>query len=332
MHASIRATIDNGLEAVVESRMPLHYAEGADAALDRPAAVRSASSLAWVPGGVAVVQDDANFIGVFDPNGARTRAIALPPGHEGLRLFDDHRGNKAHKLDLEACVAVEHAGDTLLLALGSGSTPRREQAVLVRGWATGSPTVECVHLPQLYDALRAQRAFSGSELNVEGAIVVGDRLRLFGRGNGAPRDGILPVNATCELDWTRFLAHVLDPAREPVPPLAAVVRYDLGTLEGVPLGFTDATIWRDGTLYSAAAEESPDAVRDGRVAGSVIGVIDRAGARWAPLVEPSGRMFDGKVEGVVASRDATDRLLVVVDADDPGASSMLCTVRLRGDW
>jgi hypothetical protein len=324
--------MDHGLEAIVESRMPLRYAEGADAALDRPAAVRSASSLAWVPGGIAVVQDDANFIGVFDPNGARTRAIALPTGHEGVRLFDDRRGNKAHKLDLEACVAVEHAGDTLLLALGSGSTTRREQVVLVRGWATGRPSVECVHLPRLYEALRAERAFSGSELNVEGTIVVGDRLRLFGRGNGTPRDGVLPVNATCEFDWTRFLSHVLDPAHHPVPAITCVVRYDLGSLDGVPLGFTDAAVRRDATLYSAAAEESPDAVRDGRVAGSVIGVIDRAGARWAPLTEPSGRLFDGKVEGLVVSRDASDRLLVVVDADDPGAGSMLCTVLLHGDW
>jgi hypothetical protein len=333
VHTSIGATMSRGLEAIVESRMPLHYAEGADTALDRPAVVRSASSLAWVPGGVAVVQDDANFIGVFDPNGARTRAIALPSGHEGRRLFDDHRGNKAHKLDLEACVAVEHAGDTLLLALGSGSTPRREQVVLVRGWATGNPNVECVHLPRLYDALRTEREFSGSELNLEGAIVDGDRLRLFSRGNGAPRDGILPVNATCELDWMQFIAHVLDPARHPLPAITRVVRYDLGSLDGVPLGFTDAAVWRRGTLYSAAAEESPDAVRDGRVAGSVIGVIDHAGgARWAPLIEPSGRLCDGKVEGLVVTRDAIDRLLVVVDADDPGAGSMLCSVRLHGDW
>jgi hypothetical protein len=333
VHASIGATMGRGLEAIVDSQMPLRYAEGADAALDRPAVVRSASSLAWVPGGIALVQDDANFIGVFDPDGARTRAIALPAGHEGRRLFDDRRGNKALKLDLEACVAVEHAGDTLLLVLGLGSTPRREQVVLVRGWATGSPTVESVHLPRLYEALRAEQAFSGSELNVEGAIVDGDRLRLFGRGNGAPRDGVLPVNATCELDWTSFLAHVLDPAGQPVPALTGVVRYELGTLEGVPLGFTDAAGWRGGTLYSAAAEESPDAVRDGRVVGSAVGVIDAAaGARWAPLIEPSGRLFDGKVEGMVVARDAFDRLLVVVDADDPAAGSTLCRVQLRGDW
>ena len=321
------------LEAIVESCMPLRYAEGADAALDRPALVRAASSLAWVPGGIALIQDDANFIGVFDPDGARTRAIALPPGHEGLRLFDDRRGNKAYKLDLEACVAIERGGDTLLLALGSGSTPRREQVVLVRGWAAANPDAEALPLPRLYQALRAEPAFSGSELNVEGAIVDGDRLRLFGRGNGAPRDGIFPVNATCELDLTLFLAHLLAPDRQPPPAPVNVMRYDLGTLGGVALGFTDATLWRGETLYTAAAEESPDAVRDGRVVGSAVGTLDHDGAtRWAPLMDRSGRLFEAKVEGVVASRDASDRLFVVVDADDPDAGSTLCTVRLRGDW
>ena len=321
------------LEAIVESWTRLHYAAGADLAFDRPANVRSASSLAWVPGGIALIQDDANFIGVFDPAGERTRAIALPPGHEGLRLFDDRRGNKAYKLDLEACVAVEHEGDTLLLALGSGSTRRREYVVLVRGWATERPDVESLHVPRLYEALRAEQAFSGSELNVEGAVLEGDRLRLFGRGNGAPRDGVLPVNATCELDWTAFLAHLLAPDRNPHPVPRNVVRYDLGTLEGVPLGFTDATLWRGGTLYTAAAEESPDAIRDGRVVGSVIGTLGDGGAtQWAPLTDVSGRLFASKVEGVVVSRDASDRLFVVVDADDPDAGSLLCTVRLRGDW
>jgi hypothetical protein len=112
-------------------------------------------------------------------------------------------------------------------------------------------------------------------------------------GNGARRDGVVPVNATCELDWTDFLAHLLEPDRRPPPVRTSVVRYDLGTMDGVPLGFTDAALWRGGTLYTAAAEDSPDAVRDGRVAGTVVGVVD---------------------------------------ADDPPAGSLLCTVRLSGDW
>jgi len=74
---------DPAISAVVLARTPLHYHEGADPGLDRPAHVRADSSLAWVPGGIAVVQDDANFLAVHDPDNRRTRSIALPVGDQG---------------------------------------------------------------------------------------------------------------------------------------------------------------------------------------------------------------------------------------------------------
>lgn len=326
-------TADPALRARVTRRVALHYARGADAALDRPAHVRAGSSLAWVPGGIALVQDDASFIAVVEPGGRHAHAIPLPTGPGGARQFDDTRGNKADKLDLEACVAVPHAGDTLLLALGSGSTSRRERVALVTGWRDERPRVTVAHVPALYAALREARAFAGSELNVEGAVLVGERLRLFGRGNGAACGDARPVNATCDLAWPALLAHLLDPAHAPPPRPSDIRRYTLGTLAGVALGFTDAARWRGHVLYSATAEDSPDAVRDGRVTGSAIGVLDAAGqARWAPLTDGSGTPFTGKVEGLLAADGDAARLLVVVDADDPGAASELCEVELAGEW
>jgi hypothetical protein len=286
-----------------------------------------------VPGGIAVVQDDANFLAVHDPESRGTRSIALPAGNEGRRQFDDGRGNKQHKLDLEACVSIKHEGDTIFLALGSGSSERREHVMMVRDWATGSPTVSLVELPRLYDALRRATEFAGSELNVEGAVVLANQLRLFGRGNGASRGELRAANSTCDLDLSAFLEHLLAPDRTPAPQPQHIVRYELGALAGVALGFTDATPWRDGVLYSATAEESPDATRDGRVVGSVIGVIDGAGnARWAEITERSGEPFHGKVEGLLVAPDSTDRLFVVADDDDPEAPSSLLVVELRGAW
>src|SRR5688500_15377586 len=118
---------DDTIAAVVVDQRPLWYAGGADAAMDRPAHIRAGSGLAAVPGGIALIQDDANFVVVLTPRGECARAIALPAGEGGLRQFDDVRGNKKYKLDLEACVSMEAAGETLLLALGSGSKKRREQ-------------------------------------------------------------------------------------------------------------------------------------------------------------------------------------------------------------
>src|SRR5688500_12393590 len=192
-----QATPDPALEARVLSRTPLHYAEGADPHLDRPAHVRAGSSLAWVPGGIAVVQDDANFLAIVDPADAGARSLTLAIGPGGRRQFDDARGNKRHKLDLEACVALEDDGGVLLVALGSGSLPRRAPALRGGGWQSARPRPTLLHVPGLYAALRDAADFAGGELNLEGAVAVGERVRLLGRGNGAARDGVAAANALC---------------------------------------------------------------------------------------------------------------------------------------
>ena len=309
----------------------LYYSEGADVAADRPAHIRAGSGLAAVPGGIALIQDDANFIAVVDADGKGTRALTLPAGEAGLRQFDDVRGNKEYKLDFEACVGIETAGDTLLLAFGSGSTKRRETVAMVRGFETEALTIDLVHVPRLYDALRREHAFAGSELNVEGAIFMANHVRLFGRGNGEVRGELRPVNATCDLDWRALLAHLESPESSPPKPVN-VIRYELGSAGDIPYGFTDATVWRDSVLYCAAAEASPDATRDGPVTGSVLGMIEAHGARWTPIVDASGGQLHAKIEGITAVSGVVDRVYAVADSDDPAAASRLLTIELRGAW
>ena len=324
----LTARHDPSLSAVVVDQRPLCYAAGADAALDRPAYVRAGSSLAWVPGGLAVIQDDTNFLAIIDPRSGAVRSITLPAGKDGVRQFDVERGNKQAKLDLEACLAIEVGGEARFLAFGSGSTERREKILLVEGWERPRPEVALVEAGRLYDLLRQEPAFAPARLNIEGIIAVGRHLRLFSRGNGKVRDGVAPANATCDLPLSSLLHFIAEPDAAPLPEIAAVHQYDLGHLGGVPLSFTDATPWGEDVLFTAAAEASPDAVEDGEVTGSVVGVIDPAGrGRWAPITLPNGRRFASKVEGVVRAKEE-GHLHVVVDADDPNVASVLCTVKL----
>ena len=327
------AAQDPSLAAVVTRAAPLHYDAGPDARLDRPAFVRAASALLRSTAGLAVVQDDANFIALLDPSaGGHALALALPAGAGGLRQFDDLRGNKRDKLDLEAgVVAPDGAGGEVLIAFGSGSSPLRERVALVEGLSSGAPAVSLVPAPQLYAALRGLPAFAGSELNVEGALYVAGCLLLLNRGNGAPRDGLLPLNAACALDWPQLYASLRDRAIPPPGP-RFIAQYELGAIGGLPLSFTDAAAAWGALLYSAAAEDSPDALRDGPVAGSAVGVIRGAHVRWAPLTTPDGALFAGKVEGLLPDPSDPARLLVVVDRDDPRAPSELCEVAIVGPW
>ena len=330
----IQAHHDPRLLIQVLSRRPLRYTAGADPALDRPAHVRAASSLVRVGAQMLAIQDDAHFVAVIDPDTWEVRAITLPAGPDGKRQFDDLRGTKALKLDLEACVVVPEASGALLIAFGSGSTPQRERILVMRDVMTDEPAMRLVEATALYAALRAP-AFAGSELNLEGAVLLpsGQALRLFQRGNGAPRGALQPVDATCDIAWPALAAYLADPSGVPPPPLEAITRYDLGLLNGARLTFTDATPCPNGILYSASAERSPNAVEDGPVVGSAIGLLPSVGTpRYAPIVDLDGELLPLKIEGLLLDDRDPGLVFLVADADDPLAPSELLTARLIGPW
>ena len=324
---------DPALTATIVSRRTLRYRTVAHPSLDRPTLVRAGSSLTWVGARLGLVQDDANFVALVDPRTGLARSITLPAGAEGRRHFDDVRGNKKFKLDLESCCTVEGASGAMLLALGSGSKKRRRRIVTVESITARLPRVSVIEAESLYETLEAAAAFAGSDMNIEGALALPRALRLFTRGNGAAKQGRVPVNATCDLAMPELLAYLADPTHAPVPAPRAIAQFDLGLLDGLPLGFTDAALAGDVLLYTAAAEASKDASEDGAVSGSVVGLIPAKGElRYAPLTDAGGQRTRDKVEGVVAIPGTADRVFVVIDADDPLRASELCEVQLAGPW
>lgn len=316
----------HGLSARVRTRTPLLYAEGARPADDLPAHVRAGSALAVTPKRIAVIQDDTNAVALIDRASGKVTAIPLPPGEGGARQFGEDRKNKKHKLDLEACLLVHERN--ILLAFGSGSTAARER-VLVLEDLDGAPTVRIAHAKSLYAAMRADKSFSGSELNIEGVARVGDALRFFQRGNGAPTERLESIDATADVRLDAVFS-ALDDERAEIK-LERVRRVTLGKLGGVRLTFTDA--WSDGdepVWFLAAAEDSPDTYHDGEVRGSAIGWIDGAGdGYWCAILDERGQPFRDKAEGLSLDPANPERAWVVVDKDDPKAPCELCELILR---
>src|SRR5699024_1302302 len=97
--SGVKARVEPSLGARVIGRTPLLYERGADTHHDRPAHVRAGSALARLgTRKLAVIQDDACFVAV--PEGVVDPAVAIVvrdvplPALDGLRYFDDTRGNK----------------------------------------------------------------------------------------------------------------------------------------------------------------------------------------------------------------------------------------------
>jgi PAS domain-containing protein len=325
----IHSLRDPACQAIVKSSTPLFYREGADSECDRPAHVRAGSSLSWFGNQLAVVQDDSNFLVLIDPYNFEVEAITLPAGELGLRQFDDQRGNKQFKLDLEACTTVPTTNGDLFLAFGSGSTARREQILIVRESEPSSFILQSAKT--LYTTLRNHTEFSGSELNIEGALFQHGKIRLFNRGNGSRQGILLPVNATGDLDWEELSAYLKNPDSRQPPSLQNICQYDLGSLNGLRLSFTDATVTQRGIIFSSTAEASPDVTSDGIVTGSALGILD-ANPRWVEIRNTDGSLFKGKVEGVCPFKERENGLFVVVDADEPTSPCELCEIELLGNW
>lgn len=337
-----RATESGRLRATLRGLVDLRFEE----AVEGVPHVRAASGVRRFAGGLAVVQDDAAYLAHVE--GGRARAIPFEVGGDA-RFFSEALGNKRHKPDLEACLVVGSGADERFVAFGSGSTARRERLVVL----DVLERARVVDARVLYALLRADTAFSGSELNLEGAVVVGDRVRLFQRANGAPRGELQPVNATADLALGAFVAW-LDGNGE-LPRLTDVRQYELGEAGGVRYGFTDAaTIDPHTVAYLASAEDSPDTYADGEVLGARVGLIGDGRIRDGSVDEASregpfgdardaivdvailderGRPSRVKLEGLELSRveDGAYFFHVVSDADDPELPAQLGELELRWD-
>ena len=228
----------------------------AEALGTQPPHISAASGLACIGSTMYVVADDELHLGVF--------STAVPEPGRLIRLFDgvlpdDQAARKQQKPDLEALALVPAFRDFphgALLALGSGSRSSRCRGALLgldpNGAVRGLPH-ELDLLPIL-DPLR--NAFA--ELNIEGAVVVGDELRLFQRGNTRHAD-----NAIIRYPLQQVLNAMRYSNRDAVKP-SAIDRFDLGSIRGIPFCFTDAAGLPNGDMvFCAVAEDTEDAIATG---------------------------------------------------------------------
>jgi hypothetical protein len=332
-------------QAVVVARLPLFYRDGGDAKLARPPHVRAGSSLAArarrgpdgaVESGLWLVQDDAHFLArvVADADPSRrlaaplAEAWPLPAGADGQHVFAEATGNKRFKFDLEALCSLPEGLPFDLLAFGSGSAKHRTHVVPFHDPPqTTDEAVGVVQAAALYRVWADEVAFSGADMNIEGAAATRSELVLLNRGNGAATATVPVRNTLGQMSLQGAIDWLMQPERQP-PGLDDILELALGRLQGATLSWTDLVIDDHGTWFSATAEDSPNARDDGEITGSVVGFVESQRAWWMPIRDASGRLLKVKVEGLAWA--ARDHLWLLVDNDDPNLPSELLLAQLVG--
>ncbi|WP_051718745.1 DUF6929 family protein [Hymenobacter sp. IS2118] len=278
----------------------------------------SASGIELIGPVAYVISDDAPFLYLLD---AATLAVLAQ-----VRLFESTefgtgRIPKISKPDLEALTALTWpSGQAGVLALGSGSTPAREA-----GWfvpvSGGTPLR--VNLAPLYELLRA-RLPAGAVLNIEAAATNAAELLLFQRTVGQVEGALLfrlPL-----ADCLRFLV-----GGSKVPVVPAPQHFPVPYINNRAAGFSGATFVQERLFVTASVEDTEDAVLDGAVLGSFVGVVEGAEPRatFVRLAWPDGRPYRGKVEGIAVRRTLGPRhweVLLVTDDDAGGSTAVVAEI------
>jgi hypothetical protein len=279
--------------------------------IDGASYFHAASGLVLCGGIAHVVSDDSTALASFALAGETAGRVMRLLARSALP--SDTAARKRLKPDFEVLVSLppEHClpyGG--LLAMGSGSTPARSAGAIVAldsdGWAISATEVDLES--SLYSKLRS--VFS--EVNIEGGVWRDSRLLLFQRGNASE-----PTSAAVTFEIPSPAAALQCKNAIGLPH---VHRLHLGSIDGVPLTLTDATLLDDRILYLATAERTPNAYDDGDVLGSVLGVLSgdcELTEQWC-LDPPL------KFEGIAACRKGKHfEFLVVSDADDAAVPSKL---------
>ena len=283
--------------------------------------VRAASAIAVLGQGWLVAQDDATHA-CWLVDGVGTPLRLFPPV-EGHETFSEQDETKHLKPDVEAAFELTAEGTPSVLLLGSGSTPARMRSALVE-LEGEAPRTRVADLSPLYAVVTRALGIPADQLNLEGACVVGDRMRWFNRG--LPSAGL--PSARVDLD----LSAVLAVARGGNADIEVfdMCHLDLGEEKGVGLAVTDAVcLTGERLLVSAAAEDSPNTYDDGPVVASALALLDGDSVLGvAPLPQVDGAV--AKVEGLsVLEWDGTHgRVVAVADADDPHVPSSMLWLRV----
>jgi hypothetical protein len=279
--------------------------------------------------------------------------LPLDPGRRASQKADFEALTLVTREDLEALDDEDVRRETLrrfphglLIMAGSGGVSwegvRRSTCVVYsrdeEGHIVGLPAK--ISLEGLHEYLESSPWLTG-ELNIEGMAVYERYLVLAQRGNSTTEDGRPADNLLVRLSLSEVLESFYTDLRVGRCELEEIRGYDLGYLPlevdgqsfDVKLDFTDldaASGDPHRRLVFTAAGEGTDAQgpAKGRIAGSVVGVIDADGnvQRTYPLADRTI-----KLEGVDARYNpatGTLDLLLVSDADDPGVPAPLMAARL----
>lgn len=214
--------------------------------------IPSGSIIEHIYGAFWIVGDDCTTLFMLDKEGnlIKERQIFVSQ-YEGRRI------TKKEKPDFEAGTICEIAGEKYFLVLGSGSkSPERDKGFLIP--LEEKEVIRSIDLGSFYDLLRKDRQIK--ELNIEAAATIENQVVLFNRGGNFQENLLIFPEKNI---WENTI------------PTYTSKSISIPSIDTIPAGISGATFdATTGHLWiCASAEDTQNAYDDGKITGSLIGII-----------------------------------------------------------
>jgi hypothetical protein len=289
----------------------------------------SASGVEIIDGIIHIIGDDSPYLYCLD----HTLKVIDKVELFATENFESGRIPKKIKPDLECMSQLTINNNKYIITMGSGSKENRDKGFLIK-----LPTkynkkyfVQEVSFKGLYDLLRNNdEIVSDGKLNLEAAATSDEHFILFNRANKSGKNVVLYFKLE------EFLVYVTE--NQEMIPFPKIYTYDLPSLNGVPGGFSGASVINEKLFFTASVEDTADAVEDGEVYGSFVGWMDvlkmdylRGGSEKSvemkdcSVIEEDGKIFLGKVESICLYEKESDQeyIALAITDNDLGASEIL---------
>ncbi len=258
-----------------------------------------------------VIGDDSPFL--FSLNSDFKTISKTPLLDTGS--FSDGRIKKSKKPDFEA---LELIGKGELVVFGSGSrSPQRDLFLRI---LLDPLSIEKYDSSGFYANLRNLPILADSELNIEATAFRSNQLFLFNRRK----------NLMIRFEYLELLAYLKGEVTFPKPEIR---QFSLPKISGIEAGFSGATALTDEPkiIFTASVEQTDKAYDDGKILGSLIGIIDISenslpGAfSYCEIPTTVAKL---KVESVTVEEETApgETKVVLITDDDKGNSIVLTGV------
>lgn len=259
--------------------------------------ISAASGIEYTDGRIYLISDNSNYLYEYQ------MANDMLSRHVLLQRSDMEQIKKSEKMDLEAI----HIKDDIVYILGSGSTPIRE---LGFSFSKKDRQINTIQLNNLYQNMREIADIDPSDFNIEGITQYGNNWLFLNRGNGpGGRNVIFDVKGHSLTNDFQISSYEIN----------------LPQLNGLSFGFSGAAVIGNSLCFIATAEEGKSTYEDGKVGGTLFGIINlnTMEIQFNQIISQSQ-----KFEGISLYQLQNDTASFLLCEDDDGATDTASIFKL----